>query len=89
MSETNALEMLDGLFGDKQDKKNVNQETKDLPLALLIPFKDHPFKLYSGSRLDSLVESIRKHGVLQSITVRPHPDQDGCYEILAGHNRSC
>lgn len=44
----------------------------------------HPFRLYEGERLDDMVESIRKNGVLVPIIVRR---KDEAFEILAGHNR--
>ena len=50
----------------------------------IVPFHDHPFKLYQGERLDDMVESIREHGVLTPVIVRKN---DTGYEMLAGHNR--
>lgn len=48
------------------------------------PFRDHPFRLYEGERLDDMVESIREHGVLNPVIVRK---QGRGYEMLSGHNR--
>jgi len=50
----------------------------------LTPYKGHPFRLYEGERLDDMVESIRKNGVLIPIIARRLED---IIEILAGHNR--
>ncbi|WP_373207014.1 ParB N-terminal domain-containing protein [Coprococcus phoceensis] len=50
----------------------------------VVPFHDHPFKLYQGERLDDMVESIREHGILTPVIVRK---KDSGYEMLAGHNR--
>ena len=50
----------------------------------LTPYKGHPFRLYTGERLDDMVESIRANGVLVPIIVRKIGD---ILEILAGHNR--
>jgi len=47
--------------------------------------KSHPFRLYSGERLDDMVESIATNGVLVPIIVR---QKEGALEILAGHNRT-
>ena len=57
----------------------------ELPIALIKPYHDHPFHLYSGTRLDDMVESIRDKGVLVPVIVQPLTD--GYYEMLAGHNR--
>ena len=58
-----------------------------LTLENLVPFKNHPFKLYEGQRFTDMVESIRANGVLVPIIVRPIADNEGKYEILSGHNR--
>jgi len=51
----------------------------------LIPFANHPFKLYEGQRFTDMVESIRTNGILSPIIVRS--TDGGKYEILSGHNR--
>jgi len=55
----------------------------------LVPFKEHPFKMYEHNdpRFIDMVESIKIHGVIQPIIVRPYSFIEGKYEILAGHNR--
>jgi len=58
----------------------------NLPLNRLCPFKNHPFRLYTGQRLDDMVESIKASGVLIPILVRSQ--EDFTYEILSGHNRT-
>lgn len=50
----------------------------------IIPFHNHPFRLYEGERLEDMVESIREHGVLSPVIVQKTADG---YEMLAGHNR--
>ena len=35
-----------------------------LPIDAIEPFHEHPFKLYTGERLEDMVESIREHGIL-------------------------
>lgn len=64
------------------------QEPPKLPLHSLRKYKDHPFKAYTGDKLNELVESIKEHGILTPILVRPLSDQLDVYEIIAGHNRA-
>ncbi|MEV0660153.1 ParB/RepB/Spo0J family partition protein [Actinomadura luteofluorescens] len=40
-----------------------------------------------GDDLGDLARSIRRHGILQPLTVQPHPSRTGRYRILAGHRR--
>jgi len=53
----------------------------------LLPYSKHPFKLYTGQRLDDMVSSIHANGILQDPIVRPHPTIPNKFETLAGHNR--
>lgn len=50
----------------------------------IIPFHNHPFRLYEGKRLDDMVESVREHGILIPVIVQKIADG---YEMLSGHNR--
>lgn len=63
------------------------EQLKQIDLELLVPYHNHKFKLYEGERLDDMVNSIKANGVLTPIIVRSSPDNNGKYEILAGHNR--
>ena len=61
-----------------------------LPLTILDPWQSadgerQPFKAYTDARLQELAESIKQHGVIEAICVRPKAD--GRMEIIAGHNR--
>ena len=56
-----------------------------LNIDALLPYPDHPFALYEGRRMDDMVESIREHGIISPIVVRPIDKNK--YEILSGHNR--
>ena len=61
-----------------------------LPLTILDPWQSadgerQPFKAYTDAKLQELTESIKKHGVIEAICVRPKAD--GRMEIIAGHNR--
>lgn len=58
---------------------------QEIPIDMLVPYSNHPFTIYRGERLDDMVNSIKNNGILSPILVR---EQNGKYEILAGHNRT-
>lgn len=62
------------------------QEIKEIHLDDLIPFQLRSSQPYQGERLDQLVSSIERVGLMHSIIVRPV--DDGKYEIICGHNRA-
>jgi ParB family chromosome partitioning protein len=74
------------IFGDDFDEKPIVPEdgTTSIKLEQLVPFANHPFKLYEGERFDEMVESIKNFGVIVPIVVRKKGLK---YEILSGHNR--
>jgi len=65
----------------KKDRGGV----RSLDIEKLVPYKNHPFKLYEGDRKNDMVESIKANGVIIPIIVRKIDDDN--YEILSGHNR--
>lgn len=53
--------------------------------SLLEPHPDNPRKDLGD--LTELASSIQRSGILQNLTVVPHPDKPGMYRILIGHRR--
>ena len=60
----------------------------DLPIEKLRPFftADIGFHPYPPSKLKAFSEQLGQDGLFERVIVRP--SSDGCYEILAGHNRT-
>lgn len=56
----------------------------EIPLSLLKANPFQPRQAMDPQEFSGLVESIRKHGVLQAIVVRPAPDG---FEVVAGQRR--
>lgn len=88
-----SMDGMDELFQFKTKEPPVDGGTEmlsggivlmDLEFSTLEFFPDHKFSLYTGQRLDDMVESIREYGILQPIIVWHRGDK---YIILSGHNR--
>ena len=56
-----------------------------IPLADLMPFQNHPFKVKEDEEMAQLMRSIADAGVLSPALARPLPD--GGYELISGHRR--
>lgn len=80
------LRNLDDLFNvnDSGNQQGTKRSVVSLEIDRLKPFKNHPFRLYEGERLQDMVESVRLNGILVPIIIRKN---DASLEILAGHNR--
>ena len=64
-------------------------EPKSLTIKVdeLVPFDDHPYKVIDNDDMDELTESIKEHGVLNPLIVRPIEETVNSYEIISGHRR--
>ena len=58
-----------------------------LPIEQVVPNPDQPRRQFTPEALDELAASIRARGVLQPLIVRPHPDEPGLYQLVAGERR--
>ena len=76
----------DDIFSTEQSRAEDRLEkVREIPLAELHPFKNHPFKVLDDESMQRTVESIARFGVLSPAIARPSPD--GGYELVAGHRR--
>ena len=58
-----------------------------LRISEIEPRSDQPRKQFDREALEALADSIATYGVLQPILVRPNPNFEGNYEIIAGERR--
>lgn len=68
--------------------ENSTQEMlteNELPINEIIPNRDQPRKTFDEAALEELAQSIKHHGVLQPLLVRPIPS--GGYQLVAGERR--
>ena len=73
---------LDALFMDN-DTNDTGVVT--LRLSQIEPNREQPRKVFNEEALNELADSIREHGVLQPLLVRPLPG--GVYQLVAGERR--
>ena len=59
--------------------------TEEIDIDLIQPFKNHPFKVLDDEKMDELVDSIIKQGIISPVIVRPRGN--GTYEMISGHRR--
>lgn len=84
MAKKNGLgKGLEKLFSENDTEGMV--ATNTLPLSEIMPNKDQPRKTFDEGALDELADSIRQHGVLQPLLVRPI--STGGYQLVAGERR--
>jgi ParB family chromosome partitioning protein len=60
---------------------------RKVPIEFLKPNPRNPRRAFSDAELGELADSIRQHGVIQPIAVRPVKGSPDRYEIIAGERR--
>lgn len=73
---------LDSLFSDNSSNVQVKSTLRTSEIE---PNRDQPRKHFSNEAISTLADSIRDHGMLQPIVVRPL--ETGGYQIVAGERR--
>jgi ParB family transcriptional regulator, chromosome partitioning protein len=66
------------------ESRATHAQIREIPVAKILPNPAQPRLSYEEDSLTELADSIREHGVLQPILVRPHGSQ---YELIAGERR--
>ena len=56
-----------------------------IDVTKLKEFQNHPYKVKHDDEMEMLIESIKEHGILSPIIVRPLENDE--YEIISGHRR--
>ncbi len=72
---------LSALLGEKINQKEI----ADIPVAAVTPNSAQPRRKFREEVLAEMAESIKKHGLLQPISVRKKAN--GRYELIAGEQR--
>ena len=80
-----SLTSYDDIFSSEEGRNGKQEHVREIPLAQLRPFKDHPFRVVDDERMTETAESVKEYGVLVPAIARPMPD--GGYELISGHRR--
>lgn len=60
---------------------------KIISIDKLHAFENHPYKVQDNEEMESLAESIKEHGIVSPVIVRPLENTTDEYEIISGHRR--
>jgi ParB family transcriptional regulator, chromosome partitioning protein len=72
----------------RKETRNSEQEQDRLwhiPISEIVPNSEQPRKNFDHGSLEEMVASIKKHGIMQPLTVTEK--SDGGYELIAGERR--
>ena len=84
---------LSALLGDQGVSQEMPSEGTQrsapsrIPIDLIDPNPQQPRTIFRDGELDELASSLRQHGVIQPVLLRPSPKSSARYEIVAGERR--
>jgi len=70
-----------------EPESRVMSSEKFLPIELINRNPHNPRRHFLDEELDNLAQSIREHGIVQPVVVRPLPVDNDHYELIAGERR--
>ncbi|MBB6260802.1 ParB family chromosome partitioning protein [Paenochrobactrum gallinarii] len=82
---------LAALIGDidrpVEERKTPVSAERNVPIEFITRNPRNPRRMFAEEDLADLAQSIREHGVVQPIVVRPAPNNPEHYELIAGERR--
>src|SRR5690606_12625723 len=78
---------LSALMADIDVNSPEKNGSSTLPIEQITANPDQPRRQFKPEDLQELAESVKNRGVLQPLIVRPHPSDEGLYQIVAGERR--
>jgi len=82
-----VLNAYDDLFETDESREDKRRERiYEIPLEQIRDMPDHPYKVKDDDNMAELTESVKEHGLLQPVLVRPL-EEEGTYEMVSGHRR--
>ena len=82
-----GLASLIGDVGGEAAKVERPRTQRKVPIEFLKPNPRNPRKFFADAELDELAASIKEHGIIQPIVVRPLRGAADQFEIVAGERR--
>ena len=82
-----GLASLIGDVGGEAAHVDRPRNPRKVPIEFLKPNPRNPRRTFSDAELGELASSVKQHGVIQPIVVRPVKGAQDRYEIIAGERR--
>ena len=78
---------LSALLGDPVETTAPGAPPAEIPVDLIRPNPAQPRRSFRPAELHELAASLREHGVIQPVILRPDPETRGAFQIVAGERR--
>lgn len=82
-SQPYQIKGVDALFGDSSE--DIVERPQTVSIQMISLPSRQPRRYFDPIKLDQLTESVKQHGILEPLLVRPL--EEGTYELVAGERR--
>lgn len=82
-----GLAALIGEMDNPQQEVRPQPSDRRLPIEFVVRNPNNPRREFAEEDLTDLAASIREHGIIQPVVVRPQPGHTGHFELIAGERR--
>ncbi|MBE9037605.1 ParB/RepB/Spo0J family partition protein [aff. Roholtiella sp. LEGE 12411] len=84
---TKRRNLKDFVFESSETVSESQQSVSIMALsAICLPSKQ-PRRYFDPVKMEQLIQSVKEYGILENLLIRPMPNQDGRYELVAGERR--
>lgn len=80
-------ELKDFVFDDSEPPSNSQQPTAAVALSAITLPAQQPRRYFDPLKMEHLIQSVKAHGILENLLIRPIQGQPGQYELVAGERR--
>ncbi|RAM48812.1 MAG: chromosome partitioning protein ParB [Hapalosiphonaceae cyanobacterium JJU2] len=84
---TKRRNLKDFVFDDSEPPSQSQQPITTLLLSAISLPLTQPRRYFDPLKMEQLIQSVKEHGILENLLVRPIPNQQGQYELVAGERR--
>ncbi len=75
------------VFDNAESPSLTEQPTGTVALSTIVLPAHQPRRFFDSGKMEQLIQSVKEHGILENLLVRPLSGQEGRYELVAGERR--
>ncbi|WP_375514566.1 ParB/RepB/Spo0J family partition protein [uncultured Nostoc sp.] len=80
-------ELKDFVFENTEPQSESQQPTATVALSAISLSSEQPRRYFDPIKMEQLIQSVKQHGILENLLIRPIQNQPGQYELVAGERR--
>jgi ParB family transcriptional regulator, chromosome partitioning protein len=84
---TKRRELKDFVFDDSELPSSSQQPKGTVLLSAITLPAQQPRRYFDPAKMEQLIQSVKEHGILENLLIRPLPNHQGQYELVAGERR--